>query len=94
MEFVEWFCQPENLALYARTTKSMSAGIGVTVDFSESAILMSEYLQGKTKYEYKKYPSAMETDYRKGMQEIIVGLRNRSEAAASVQNKFEVVLDN
>lgn len=92
MEFVEWFCQPENLALYARTTNSMSAGIGVTADFSESAVLMSEFLQGKAKYEYRKYPSSMASDYRKAMQEIIVGSKSAVEAANAVQKKYEVIL--
>lgn len=92
LSFVEWFCQTENLALFARDTKNMSAGIGVTADFSESATLMSEFLQGKQKYEYLKYPSALESDYRKAMQEIIVGAKTGAEAAESVQKKLEAVL--
>jgi raffinose/stachyose/melibiose transport system substrate-binding protein len=90
--FLEYLSQPEALELYARTTKTMSAGVGIKADFSEEAILMQEFLDNVGKFQRTKQPSQITNDLRKAQQDIIFGNKTAEEAAEAVQKKLDASL--
>jgi raffinose/stachyose/melibiose transport system substrate-binding protein len=91
LKFIEWFSQPDHLKLYSKMTHTMCAGKSKSLDFDANAKIFKEVTKFKN-IPFKKEPASIATDYAKGIQDLVMGLKTPEEIANELQNKLEASL--